>query len=1373
MTIAGNTSPNTPYNGIYVLDYSPPLLRNCIVYGGYPFLNQPTVKTKNSLIEGNSDTANGNLSAAGILLADVFTNPANSDYTLKSTSPAINAGDNSLYTGLATTIDLIGNARVYDFANGGIIDLGAGEYQGNPSIIYVRPTATGTGSGSSWGNATDDLHNAIHAAGVQKVFVAVGSYPVGSSSFIMKNGVEIYGGFDPDNGITGLSHSRIMPNASNSNGSILYGQNIRPVIWNVFTSATAMNNTAVLDGFTITGGSYSDGAGIRNIYASPILRNLVIRGNNTSATGAGVYNENSSPGIFNSVISGNSIISATAIYGAGIYNTANSSPVLANITIVNNLLSNLSSGTMGGAGIYSSANSSPKIYNSIIWNNKKLTSASTAGADIEGGAITLKNSITQSYTTGITSDNNKVGVDPLLQASFSLQLTSPAINSGSNAWLSAFGGTTGTDLAGNPRLFSSAVDIGAYEFNLLGGIIYVKPTATGTGDGTSWANATNDLHNAIHIAGATKVFVAVGNYNTNGTSFIMQNGVTIYGGFDPANGINSLNDNRILPNKGMGDGSILNGGNANPVIWNYFTEATALDNTAVLDGFTLMNGYINGNGGGIHNNNASPIFTNLVIRNNKGIIHGGGVYTSNGSPVFTNVKITDNITYNSGAGMYIDESSSVTATNIQITNNYCDYNAGEALCVNSNSASAVFINATIANNARNALSNNFGTLVFKNSIIFGGYGINHYTAFTAYNSLIPSGESNSNIDITGIPAADIFSNPSGKDYTLKFGSAAINRGDNTFYTGLTADTKDLMGNIRVYNYADGGVIDMGAYESPYNATILTPDANGIIYVKEAYTGIGDGSSWANATDNLRGAINVAGVQKVFAAVGNYNVNGTSFIMKNGVEIYGGFDPANNIIDLDDARILLSSSGGSVLNGQATSPVIRNVFASDSPLDNTAVLDGFTIKNGFNNASGGGMYNIYASPTLRNLLITNNNSSEGGGMYNTNSSSPAMTNITMTSNTATNDGGAMYNDASASPVLINVTITGNTAKNGAGIYNRNTSLPILVNVKITGNESSSSTGGAIQNEASSSSTLINVTIADNIHCIASFATDGTTTIYNSIIFGGITRNKYSAQNSLIEGNEDSNNGNIVAGINDVFTDNTNGNYTLKSISPAINAGNNALFLNLNANTKDLAGNPRVYHLAVDGIIDLGAYEYQGDPIPLPVTLVNYTAKAQGNKVKLQWATTMETNSKEFIISRSLDGKTFVETGKTAGAGNSSIQKNYTFYDNNPANGMNYYRLQQKDFDGRVTDHGIRKVEFSMAPKTVKLYPNPVRDILKIEFSAGEYQQIELTDNAGRVLQRVNLSVIENQKTIRLANYASGVYFVRLIGAKTIVQKVVKE
>src|SRR5690606_28275167 len=85
-----------------------------------------------------------------------------------------------------------GNARVFDLANGGIIDMGAYEYQGVPittgagNILYVNQSVPGgNGSGDSWDNALSELADALKYAKllneavpgtVKQIWVAAGTY---------------------------------------------------------------------------------------------------------------------------------------------------------------------------------------------------------------------------------------------------------------------------------------------------------------------------------------------------------------------------------------------------------------------------------------------------------------------------------------------------------------------------------------------------------------------------------------------------------------------------------------------------------------------------------------------------------------------------------------------------------------------------------------------------------------------------------------------------------------------------------------------------------------------------------------------------------------------------------------------------------------------------------------------------------------------------------------------------------------------------------------------------------------------------------------------------------------------------------------------
>lgn len=103
------------------------------------------------------------------------------------------------------------------------------------------------------------------------------------------------------------------------------------------------------------------------------------------------------------------------------------------------------------------------------------------------------------------------------------------------------------------------------------------------------------------------------------------------------------------------------------------------------------------------------------------------------------------------------------------------------------------------------------------------------------------------------------------------------------------------------------------------------------------------------------------------------------------------------------------------------------------------------------------------------------------------------------------------------------------------------------------------------------------------------------------------------------------------------------------------------------------------------------------IILPVNLSQFTAANDGALVRLQWKTEQEQNSREFIIERSGDGNVFNALGTIAAAGTSNNARYYSFNDNDPQKGNNYYRLKQVDNDGRFNYSAIRSIHFSTHPE----------------------------------------------------------------------------
>ena len=318
-------------------------------------------------------------------------------------------------------------------------------------------------------------------------------------------------------------------------------------------------------------------------------------------------------------------------------------------------------------------------------------------------------------------------------------------------------------------------------------------------------------------------------------------------------------------------------------------------------------------------------------------------------------------------------------------------------------------------------------------------------------------------------------------------------------------------------------------------------------------------------------------------------------------------------------------GGGMMNSDYSSPALTNVtisgnsarnygggmmnFAYSSPALTNVNIDGNSAGLGV----GGGMANyISSSPSLANVTISGNSAYYGSGMAN-NASSPSLTNVTIRGNSALYDGGGIYNEDYSSPVLTNVTISGNSADWGGGMLNINNSSPVLTNVTFSGN-SANYDGGGMYNVYYSSPDIQNSIIYGNT------ATTGAN-VHNDHS-SGVCTPVYSY--SIVEGSSGGWGSFGTDGGNNMDADplfvnwidpssatmpNMLGDYRLQAGSPAIDAGDNALYLTARGisdftDETDLSGNPRLSGTH----IDMGAYE-----TPLPVTWNSLTANGTSGSV----------------------------------------------------------------------------------------------------------------------------------------------------------------
>lgn len=394
------------------------------------------------------------------------------------------------------------------------------------TVIYVKSNATGANTGESWQNAFITLQDALTLAAscptVSELWVAKGVYYPDegtaqtdnsrSSTFQLRANLALYGGFagaetllterNWHTNVTVLSGDLDQNDpAKDANGVItspttITGLNAYRVVLN-----NNVPNTAILDGFTITGGkaeggqnsrcslecggginndlsnptlrnlsiignyATTHGGGIYNLQSHPILENVAIQANYTKLNGAGMYNSGSNPTMSDILLSGN----LAGGRGGAIYNNSSSSPTIVNATISGNR-----AGGRAGA-IYNESNSSPSLTNSILWDN-----SATASAEIENSSTsfpTFRYSIIEG-SGGSSSWNSSFGVDggnnmnvdplfttvinpsnaPTTAGNLRLLSGSQAADAGNSS-----ANSLDSDLDGAARHQSGAIDLGVYE----------------------------------------------------------------------------------------------------------------------------------------------------------------------------------------------------------------------------------------------------------------------------------------------------------------------------------------------------------------------------------------------------------------------------------------------------------------------------------------------------------------------------------------------------------------------------------------------------------------------------------------------------------------------------------------------------------------------------------------------------------------------------------------------------------------------------------------------------------------------------------------------------------------------------------------------
>lgn len=514
--LSNNTIINNTSGGIYSSSSSTTIANNIIDSNAYGIsVSGGSANSISNCLHGNQSNYIG-ISAGS---TDISSDPqiidsTSGDYHINSTSPCIEAGDNSYVQ--AGIVDLDGNPRLF----GPKVDIGAHEYRsaitGSTSrkksggihtmstartmstlsaptnVVYVNNACTGsTHDGTSWDTAYLTVQNGINSAvSGYEVWVAAGSGAY-NGCITLKAGVGVYGGF------VGTEMDRSERDVA-TNVTILDGGSAGSVV----TTPSSCTSTTVLDGFTIRNGSGTvwgsngQGGGIFCVgygsECSPTISNNIITLNSVNYGGAGIFCYQSTPTITNNTISSNNMTNTGNGYGGAIFCSHTGA---ANI-ISNTIGSNTS---YFGGGIALSASNAYISGNTISSNVARhsgggIISASTSHPTIVGNTIT-GNSTNTYMGAGLSCVDSSTPIVAYNSFLSNTATTSGGAISCTNTSLATIYGNV---MAGNSALVGGALYVNGNSPSVFNNTI-TQNTATTAGGGV-WSQSSSSVYTNNIIA---------------------------------------------------------------------------------------------------------------------------------------------------------------------------------------------------------------------------------------------------------------------------------------------------------------------------------------------------------------------------------------------------------------------------------------------------------------------------------------------------------------------------------------------------------------------------------------------------------------------------------------------------------------------------------------------------------------------------------------------------------------------------------------------------------------------------------------------------------------------------------------------------------
>lgn len=179
-----------------------------------------------------------------------------------------------------------------------------------------------------------------------------------------------------------------------------------------------------------------------------------------------------------------------------------------------------------------------------------------------------------------------------------------------------------------------------------------------------------------------------------------------------------------------------------------------------------------------------------------------------------------------------------------------------------------------------------------------------------------------------------------------------------------------------------------------------------------------------------------------------------------------------------------------------------------------------------------------------------------------------------------------------------------------------------------------------------------------------------------------------------------------------------------------------------------------------------------PVAMPIDFLQWNGLAQGKKNKLFWSVANDIQGNIYELYKGdNDGKNWNNIGridvKTIDIKNLNAF-DYVLYDDNPNNGITYYKIKRIETNGDATESNIIGVLNKMELDKNFIIPNPVQQNATAFFNSNSEttSQIEIISMDGKVLYKMQFETFEgvNSYTFDSSNLNNGFYILRVKNEK---------